>query len=95
MRSRHHAREPQGSNSHVTKFRSDNDLYQWRSFVWFAIPITMMTFGLLASFEFPFRYSSAAITPAVCLGFFNQYRAWRDRRSGRRFSQYDADDLGG
>lgn len=82
-----------GPNSHVVGFRSDNDLHQWRLIVWFAIPLTALTYGLLESLGVPFRYSPAATIPAVCFALFIQYRARRDRKLGKRFSQYDADDL--
>jgi hypothetical protein len=86
----HRARGP---NQHVTHFRNDNDLHQWRLFAWFAVPITTMTFGLLQSAGIPFRYSPAAFVPAVCLALFFKFRTWRDRRLGKRFSAYDPNDL--
>ena len=82
-----------GPNDQVPGFRSDNDLYQWRLVVGFAIPLTTLTFGLLLSLGVPFRYSPAAILPATCFALFVWYRAQRDHTLGRRFSQYDADGL--
>jgi len=60
-----------------------------------AIPLTGLSFGFLQWLAVPFRYSPIAILPALCLILFLQIRSWRDRQSGRRFSQYDADDVGG
>ncbi|MGJ3628583.1 hypothetical protein AB5I41_19655 [Sphingomonas sp. MMS24-JH45] len=83
-----------GPNSHVEHFRSDNDLHQWRAFGWFAVPLTAMSVGLLQTLNVPFRYSPVALIPASLLAGAFRLRAWRDRQKGRRFSDYDADDLG-
>ena len=81
-------------NRHVRRFRSDNDLHQWRMFCSLAIPMTIMTLGFLKSAGLPFRYSPVALLPALSLLMFLRYQVRRDRKSGRRFSSYDTEDLG-
>jgi len=74
-------------------FRSDSDLHQWWMWLRFAVPMTGLCYGVLTSFGVPFNYTPLATLPAIIFYGVIRFIAWRDRKAGKRFNQYDADDL--
>ncbi len=77
----------------IPNFRSDNDLYQWWMWGRVAIPMTLLCYGALRNFNAPLKYAPLSTVPAIFFYVVLKLLAWRDRRAGRRFSQYDTDDI--
>ena len=77
----------------VREFRSDNDLYQF--WVWgrVAVPMTLLCYGALRSFGVPFDYTPLAVIPAVIFYVTLRILAQRSRKAGKRFSDYETDDI--
>jgi len=75
------------------EFRSDNDLYQWWMWGRVAVPMTILCYGALRHFGVPFDYTPLATLPAIALYLALRVKARRDRKAGKRFDQYDTDDI--
>ena len=83
------------SNAHkpAVKFRSDNDLYEWRFFWPYASAITALSASALIGLHIPFAYSPVAVLPAAVSFLFIRFWSIRSRKAGKRFSSYDVDDF--
>lgn len=81
------------ADKQVPKFRSDNDLLEWRFIAPMASALTFFSLGLLGAAHVPFVYSPIAIVPAVIAVLLLRWRSVRDRKAGKRFSLYNADDI--
>lgn len=81
------------ADKHVPEFRSDNDLLAWRVIAPIAGALTFASLCLLAMKHVPFVYSPVAIIPAAIAVLIFRWRTMRDRKAGKRFSLYDADDI--
>lgn len=88
------SREPVNrEHATIPSFRSDNDLYQWWMWGRVAIPMTLLCYDALRNFDLPLKYAPFSTVPAIVFYVALKLLAWRDRRAGRRFSQYDTDDI--
>jgi len=56
-------------------------------------PLTLLCCGALINFDVPFRYSPLAALPAIIFYIWLRITAWKDRKAGKRFDQYDIDDI--
>jgi hypothetical protein len=60
-----------------------------------AVPLTLLSYGGLRDLGLPLVYAPLGAVPAILLYLMLKLLAWRDRRAGRRFHQYDACDFPG
>lgn len=58
-----------------------------------AFPLTLLSYGGLCDLGLPLVYAPLAVVPAILVYLMMKLQAWRDRRAGRRFSQYDVRDF--
>jgi len=71
-------------NQHVTVFRSDADLHQWR-YEWAMMSAaTAMSFAFLEVWDISFRYSFVGFSPALLIVIASRVIARRNRKLGRR-----------
>ena len=75
------------------KFRSDNDLLEWRFIGPIAFALTFLSLCLFGAAHLPFVYSPVATVPAIIAILIFRWHVARDRRAGKRFSLYDPDDV--
>lgn len=55
--------------------------------------MTLLCCGAFMNFGVPFRYSPLATLPAIVFYIGMRVAAWHGRKVGKRFDQYDAEDI--
>lgn len=58
-----------------------------------AVPLTILCVGAMLDFGVPFDFTPLATVPALLFYLVLRVRAWRRRRAGRRFIDYDDVDV--
>lgn len=55
--------------------------------------MTLFCGGALINFNVPFRYTPLATLPAIIFYIVLRVTAWKGRKAGKRFDQYDVEDI--
>jgi len=55
--------------------------------------MTLLCGGALINFGVPFQYTPLATLPAIIFYIVLRVTAWKGRKAGKRFDQYDVEDI--